>query len=328
MKKYWGILGAVFVALTLTGCGQHKQSQASDSKVKTHKVVKASHKKKAVKKTTKTTTSSKTDNTSTAFSNRSFVNTWSDVTSGIFFKGNQFIWKYTGSETGNMNDGKLVVTQGTYSYDSKSQIVTLNVQNQSKTYVGAPSQLERYYYDSVSESPANTTLKLQYVSGDMDEMKKLDGNFGSAPMEDRGTDQKLNYDNIANTFSVQKVESSMRQGRNQINSAVDFKDFLVKHDFVHAPNDMKFITANGGEGLDFDIVDVYDDEDGYVSGDDSAEPEKKVKIKYRVSLDNGVGGDMFILGDDNNVYYGVSVVRPQVSLSNDADSAYHMYYGS
>jgi len=78
VKKYWGILGAILVTVTLAGCGNHNQSKSSDTKkVTTHKVAKTSHKKKA-KKTTKKTTASAT---STAFSNRQFI-----ASAGEFYK--------------------------------------------------------------------------------------------------------------------------------------------------------------------------------------------------------------------------------------------------
>lgn len=63
MKKYWGIIGAILVAVALTGCGNNSQSKASDSKnVTTHKVVKTSHKKKKSSPvTTKSTTEAESD---------------------------------------------------------------------------------------------------------------------------------------------------------------------------------------------------------------------------------------------------------------------------
>lgn len=327
MKKYWGIIGTVFVALTLAGCGNHSQAKSSDSKkVTTHKVVKKSSPKKKTAAKTVTTKNNTASSTSTEFSNRSFINSGAEYVSGIFFKGDQFIWKYTANTSSDINSGKLVVTQGTYSYNSNTKIVTLNVKSQSKTYTGSVSQLERYYYDNVSASPANSTLKLKYVPGQFDEMQQLDGNFGTTPMEDHGNDNvNINYDNVINKFNVQKIDSSMQKGKNAINSAQEFEDFLVKNKFATAPDGVKFIASNGGDKLQFDTVKVYESDPAV---DPDAQAEKTVGIKYTVTLDNGVAGDMIILGTDNNVYYGTSEERPEVTLMNDADSAYHMYYGA
>lgn len=330
MKKYWGILGTVLVALTLAGCGNHSQAKSSDTKkVTTHKVVKKSAPKvkKAAAKTTATTNQG--DNTSTEFSNKSFVNTWMQVVSGIFFKDNQFIWKYTARDPNSNTDGKLVVTQGTYSYDSKSQIVTLNVKSQSKTYTGITTQLERLYYNNVEASPANTTLKLKYTPGDMETMTPLDGSFGTVGMENRGTDQTLNYDNINNKFNVQKIDSSMQKGRNTLNSPEDFKQFMVKYKYMEAPagHSIKASTGNGQiDNLRVFSTDNYQDA---LSDPENTESEKTVGIKYMLTLEgSGAASDMYVLGDDNNIYYGISELRPDVELSQDADTAYHMYYGN
>lgn len=139
MKKYWGIIGAVFVALTLAGCGNKTPSKSSNTKVKTHKVVKASHHKKAAKTTAKKTVAK--SNTSTAFSGKGYASSWTESISGIFFKGDQFIWKYTSPVSVNSDDqassdSKMIIMQGTYNYDSSSKVITLNVANQSKTYIG------------------------------------------------------------------------------------------------------------------------------------------------------------------------------------------------
>lgn len=326
MKKYWGILGTVLVALTLTGCGNHTQAKSSDTKkVTTHKVVKKSAPKAKKTAATKIATS-KGDDTSTEFSNKSFVSSWIGLTSGIFFKDNQFIWKYSSTNTSNNNSNeKLVVTQGTYAYDSKSQVVTLNVKSQSKTYVGLATQLEKFYYNSVEASPANTTLKLKYAAGDAPTLTPLDGSFGTTAMENRGADQNLNYDNIVNEFSVQKVDSTMQKGRNTLNSAEDFKQFMIKYKYMEVPDNVS-IKASTGNGQ-IDNLKVYSE--GESMDPDANTPEKTVGIKYMLTVDgSGAASDMYVLGDDNNIYYGVSELRPDVELSKDADTAYHMYYGN
>jgi hypothetical protein len=65
MKKYWGIIGAILITVTLTGCSNNSQSKANDSKtVTTHKVAKASHKKKTTKSNPATTKSATETDTS------------------------------------------------------------------------------------------------------------------------------------------------------------------------------------------------------------------------------------------------------------------------
>ena len=326
MKKYWGIIGAAFVVLTLAGCGNNNQSKSSDTKkVTTHKVVKASHKKAKTTKKSKQATTANTNSTSTAFSNKNFVSTYQDVISGVFFKGDQFIWVY--NEPANGNSNQLVSTQGTYSYNDKTQIVTLNVSSQSKTYLGKATQLTRYYYESVNNSPANTSLQLKYSAGNEATMTPQNGSFGTKTLRSMESNKILSYDYAVSKYSVQKIDSSMQKGKNTINSAEDFKNFLLEHDLVTKPDGVDFEAYNGGG--QFSEFDVYSqtDYDDAVAGKDGITPEKQVRAKYSVTLDTGVTSDVYFLGDDNNVYYGISTSRPEVELAPNVDSTYHMYYG-
>ncbi|KRN98743.1 hypothetical protein [Companilactobacillus kimchiensis] len=328
MKKYWGILGATLVALTLTGCGNHSQAKSSDSKkVTTHKVVKASHKKntKSTGKKQQATTSSSSA-TSTEFSNQNFVSKYEDAISGIFFKGNQFIWVY--NEITNGDSSELVSTQGTYSYDSKSQIVTLNVANQSKTYTGKATQLSRYYYESVGASPANSSLQLKYSAGNEASMTPQNGSFGSKTLQSVQSNQVLSYDYAVSKYSVQKVDSSMQKGQNTINSAEDLKKFMLDHDLINPSSDHVKIEAYDGGGQ-FDEFPVYDqtDYDDAMASKDGIEPEKTVSAKYSVALDTGATSTVYFLGNDNNIYYEMLGTRPEVELAPNVDSTYHMYYG-
>lgn len=325
MKKYWGAIGALLVAMTLTGCGNQSQSKSSDTKTKTHKVVKASHKKaKATTNKKQTATSSSSNSTSTEFSNKNFVSRYEDAISGVFFKDNQFIWVY--NEPTNGDNSELVSTQGTYSYDAKTQTVTLNVANQSKTYIGKTTQLSRYYYESVSASPANSSLQLKYNAGSEESMTPLTGGFGTKTLQSMQSNQVLSYDYAVSKYSVQKVDSSMQKGQNAINSAEDFKNFLVDHDLITVPDGMALKAYNGGGQIDEYKVYSQTDYDDVIAGQDAA-VEKTVHAKYSVTLDNNVSGDVYFLGDDNNVYYDVSESRPEVELAPNVDSTYHMYYG-
>lgn len=333
MKKYWGILGAVLVALTLTGCGQHKQSQASDSKVKTHKVVKASHKKKAAKKTAKTVTSGKADNTSTAFSNRRFAESWIDSISGIFFKGNQYIWKYTNpvsTDADNHSSLKrtFIVMQGTYEYDSNSKTITLNVASQSKAYTGYALELDKFSYQSVAAPSMPSTVRLQYVDdGNYSYLKPMTSNLNNMNMDSINEDgqySELTYENIVNKFNVQKVESSMQKNADKINSAQDFEKFMEQYNFIQG----KSLAFNGNSQVDeFKVYSNDEYQDAIVSSD-GITPEKTVKAKYTVTPDAGMAMDMYFLGDDNNIYYGMSEMRPEVRLAEEANTKYHQIYGN
>lgn len=264
-------------------------------------------------------------NSSTEFSNQNFVSTYEDDISGIFFKGNQFIWVY--NEITNGDTSELVSTQGTYSYDAKSQIVTLNVANQSKTYMGKATQLSRYYYESVSASPANSSLQLKYSAGNEASMTPQNGNFGSKTLQSMKSNQILSYDYAVSKYSVQKVDSSMQKGRNTINSAEELKRFLLDHDLITLKDNVKVEAYNGGG--QFDEFRVYSQLDygDVIGGKDGVEPEKTVSAKYSVALDTGMMSEVFFLGNDNNIYHEMFSTRPEVELAPNIDSAYHMYYG-
>jgi len=323
MKKYWGIIGAILIGLTLTGCGNKEQSKSTSSKsveTQTHKKSSKSKTKKSPKKVAKTTMATPKQNTSTEFSNKSFVTSWIDSVSGIFFKDNQFIWKYTAADTdaNDQKNSRFVVMQGTYSYDSKTQTVTLNVNNQSKTYYGYATQLEKYYYERVENTPTNSTLKLKYDNSNGEIMTPLNGNLGTANLENRGSDNNLNYDNIVNKFGVQKVDSTMQKGRNTINSAEEFKQFIIKANKIDTDNIQVTTVANDGEDYD-----IYPDDD--MSGDT---PEKTIKARFTVHTNNPVGAsEKFMLGDDNNIYWSPEEQTHNV-LENDTDTYYHMMYGN
>ena len=257
MKKYWGILSAVLVALTLTGCGNHNQTKSSDKKVTTHKVVKASHKKKAKKaKQTKKTTS----NISTAFSNRQFISAAGDYYSGVFFKGNQFIWKYTAptttdSENHSSSESKFFILQGTYKYTTGSKVLTLNVNSQSKTYTGKAVQLDKYQYQNVSAPAVASTLQLQVgdESGTtmLTPMSKSLGNAIPEANKNGQSDPNLTYDNVISQYSVQKVDSSMQQVQKGISSATEFQNFVVQN--MESPNPDLDLKAVANDGKDYDI---------------------------------------------------------------------------
>lgn len=326
MKKYWGAIGALLVAMTLTGCGNQSQSKSSDTKTKTHKVVKASHKKaKTTTNKKQTATSSSSNSTSTEFSNKNFVSRYEDAISGIFFKDNQFIWVY--NEPTNGDSSELVSTQGTYSYDTKTQTVTLNVANQSKTYIGKTTQLSRYYYESVSASPANSSLQLKYNAGSEESMTPLTGGFGTKTLQSMQSNQVLSYDYAVSKYSVQKVDSSMQKGQNAINSAEDLKKFLLDNNLITPSANVKVEAYDGGG--QFDEFSVYSQTDfmDAMSGKDGVTPEKTVHAKYSVALDTGATSEVYFLGDDNNIYDEMLSTRPEVELAPNADSTYHMYYG-
>jgi len=319
MKKLWGVIGTVLIGLTLTGCGNKEQTKSTSSKsVATQTQKKTSHKKhkKVTKKSTAKATSNQ--NTSTEFSNKGFVTSWIDSISGIFFKDNQFIWKYTAADANDQKNARFVVMQGTYSYDSKSKIVTLNVNSQSKTYYGYATQLEKYYFERVENTPANSTLRLKYDNSNGELMTPMDGGFGTANMENRGSDNNLNYDNIVNKFGVQKVDSTMQKGRNTISSAEDFKQFIIKANKIDTGNIQ--VTAVANDGKDYDI---YPEDDMY--GDT---PEKTIKARFTVHTNNPLGAsEKFMLGDDNNIYWSPEE-QTHNSLEKDTDTYYHMMYGN
>ena len=322
MKKYWGILSAILVAVTLTGCGNHNQSKSSDTKkVTTHKVAKTSHKKKA-KKTTKKTTASAT---CTAFSNRQFIASAGEFYSGVFFKGNQFIWKYTAPTTTNSdgsssNDDKFFVLQGTYKYLASSKILTLNINNQSKTYTGKALQLDKYQYQSVSAPAIASTLqfKVSDESGTtvLQPMSKSLGNEIAEANKNGKDDPNLTYDNVISKYSVQKVDSSMQQVKKGISSAAEFQDFIVHN--MDNPNPDLELTAVANDGKDYDIYD---------SGDTTSDtPQKTVKAKYTLHVNNPVGGsEKYFLGDDDNIYWSPEQ-QTHNWLEEGMSTQYHQLY--
>ncbi|GEO58762.1 hypothetical protein [Companilactobacillus bobalius] len=333
MKKTWGLIATLLVTLTLIGCGNHKQSQASDSKVKTHKVVKANHKKKTVKKATKKTISSKTDNTSTAFSNQRFATSWIDSISGIFFKGNQYIWKYTNPVSTNADnqsseEENFIVMQGTYEYDSNSKTITLNIANQSKAYTGYALELDKFSYQSVTGPSMPSTVRLQYVNdGNQNYLKPLTNNLNNMNMDSinkDGKDSNLTYENIISKFNVQRVESSMQKNADKINSAQDFEKFMMQYNFIQG----KTNAFNGNGQVDEFKVYSNDDYQAALGSSDDVTPEKTVNAKYTVAPDAGMAMDMYFLGDDNNIYYGMSEMRPEVELAEEANAKYHQIYGN
>lgn len=332
MKKYLGIIGATVVALTLTGCGNHNQSKSSDTKVKTQKVVKASHHKKTAKKTTKQKTATKSA-TSTAFSGQGYVSSWIDSVSGIFFKGDQFIWKYTSPVTVNSDNtssatSKMMIMQGTYNYDSSSKVITLNIANQSKTYTGRSMNLDKYQYESVAAPSAPSTVKMQFNNDNgTDILEILNGDFVNFKLQNAKPDSKLNYDNILNQYSVSKVDSSMQEKAKGIESADDFKQFMLKYNFMNENKVPVEAFDGNGQISSFDVYSEGDYDDAIIDSSNMT-PEKTVHAKYTVTPDTGMTSDMYFLGDDNNIYYGLSSTRPEVKLAPEANSKYHQVYGN
>ena len=325
MKKYWGIIGVTLVALTLAGCGNNSQSKSSDTKVKTHKVAKASHHKKAAKTTTKKTTTK--SSTSTAFSGKNYASSWIDSVSGIFFKGDQFIWKYTSpvtinSDNSSSSTSKMMIMQGTYNYDSSSKVITLNIANQSKTYTGKSMSLDKYQYETVAAPSAPNTVKMQFSNDNgTDILEILNGNFVNSKLQDVNQDSKLNYDNILNQFSVSKVDSSMQKQVAGINSADDFQTFMTKC-FTDNGSDVSdlIMKSVANDGKDYDI---------YSADDPNADtPEKTIKAKYTLHVNNPVGGsEKYILGEDNNIYWSPEE-QTHNSLEPGFNSKYHQEYGN
>lgn len=325
MKKYWGIIGTTLVALTLAGCGNNSQSKSSDTKVKTHKVAKASHHKKTAKTTTKKTTTK--NSTSTAFSGKNYASSWIDSVSGVFFKGDQFIWKYTSpvtinSDNSSSSTSKMMIMQGTYNYDSSSKVITLNIANQSKTYTGKSMSLDKYQYETVAAPSAPNTVKMQFSNDNgTDILEILNGDFVNSKLQDVNQDSKLNYDNILNQFSVSKVDSSMQKQVAGINSADDFQTFMTKC-FTDNGSDVSdlIMKSVANDGKDYDI---------YSADDPNADtPEKTIKAKYTLHVNNPVGGsEKYILGEDNNIYWSPEE-QTHNSLEPGFNSKYHQEYGN
>jgi len=330
MKKYWGILGTVLLALTLAGCGNHSQAKSSDTKkVTTHKVVKkgAPKVKKAAAKTAATTKS----NTSTAFSDRFFASAWIDSISGIGFKGDQFIWKYTSPTTVNSDneassESKMIIMQGTYNYDSSSKVITLNIANQSKTYTGDALKLDKFNYQNVAAPSVAGTVKLQYSDDNGVNLLPITGNFVNLNLQEIKNDGKypaLTYNNLISNYSVSKVDSSMQKEPDGINSAEDFKQFIIKYAFSNNnidPDKDIDINVVANDGKDYDIYSIDD-----MSGDT---PDKTVKAKYTMHTSIHLGGsEKFILGDDNNIYSSPENQEHNTILQ-DASDKYHELYGN
>lgn len=304
MKKYWGILGATLVALTLAGCGNNNQTKSSDTKPKTHKVVKAS--KHTTKKVTK---SAKTTNT--VSSSLSGKNYFSNETSGIFFKGSQFIWKEVTSN-GN-SDVKETVYQGSYKYDAKANTASLSVENQSKTYIGAPSDLDTFKYSEVQQSSIDSPVKVT-VNGN-----SLTVNGMTLQENDNSS---WDYDSIVNKYGVQSLASSMQKKAAGISSAKEFQDFMVKC-FQDEGNDTSdlMIMTEANNGRDYDIYDGND-------YSDDSKPIKTIKAKYTMDVNNPHGAsEMYLLGDDNNVYWSMEQQNHYI-LEDTFNKQYHQAYGN
>jgi len=331
MKKYWGILGAIFVALTLAGCGNHTQAKSSDTKkVTTHKVVKKSTPKAKKTGSTAATTTAKS-NTSTAFSDQFFASAWIDSISGIGFKGDQFIWKYTSptnidSDNNASSESKMIIMQGTYDYDSSSKVITLNIANQSKTYTGDALKLDKFSYQNIAAPSVANTVKLQYSDDNGVNLKPMTGNFVNLNLQEIKNDGKypdLTYNNLISNYSVSKVDSSMQKEPAGINSAEDFKQFIIKYAFsndnIDPDTDMD-INVVANDGKDYDIYTIDD-----TNGDT---PDKTVKAKYTMhtSIHQG-GSEKYILGDDNNIYYSPEE-QDHNTILQDVTDKYHAMYGN
>lgn len=348
MKKYWGIIITAMAVLILTGCGNNSQSKSSDTKhVTTHKVAKANH-----KQANQTSTKSKAK-TSTAFSGLDFTGDWASDMAQIRFKGDKFIWKYKApineSEAENGNATllyKLVSLQGTYNYDSSSKIITLNVNNQSKSYIGQDQDLVDNKYQSLDKEPMPSQIHLRYYTEARTGQKSLSAKesnlYQNIPMYKGTADADPSYDGLVRRFGVRALDSEMQkinrtetqnsdsqssdsqnsdsQSSNSqstgINSAKDFADFLKKYDITSDDE----IVANG-DGTEYKVytTDKYKDE---YENPGSIEPDGVINAKYVVKIPSGDYKGIYILGTNNGMYDGMSISRPEVEISQNLDRVY------
>lgn len=352
MKKYWGIIGAFLIAATLTGCGNNSQSKTSNTKnVSTNKVVKSTH-----DKSTKTPGIK----TSTAFSGLDFTGDWAVDMTQIRFKGDKFIWKYKAVlnekavEEGRESEliFKLVSLQGTYDYDSKSKVITLNINNQSKSYLGQDEALVAYQYQSLASKPMPKQMHLKYYTEKRTGQKSLvikdKGFYKIVPMYKGTSDSDPSYEHLVQVFGVRALDSKMHKETNTvtqdsnsqtsdsqdsdsqtsnsqssnsqstgINSAQDFADFLKNYGITSDDE----IVANGDSGKEYKGYEMGEYENAY-NNPGSVEPIRIVHAKYIVTIPSGDWEGIYIMGTDNQMYNGKSASRSEVEKAQPLNSEY------
>lgn len=269
-------------------------------------------------------TSKQADNT---FSNRAFALTGSGYNSAIAFSGNNFIWKYlmpktVGSDGSPSDDSTFRIVQGTYDFNSKTQVLTLNVQAQSKNYYGDSSLLERYRYRKILASDNYSTLQMKY-DNNAATLTPMTGDFYKYKMNET-TDSGDSYGSLTSAFSVQTVDSSMKKGddanpdtntdapKKGATSAEEFKDFIVNNcidpDYIQQMNPT--ITAADGNGQTFNDPDS----------------SSTFKAKYIVTVDNPQGAtERLILSDDDSIFYTPGQANDAM-LQQDYTEKYHEAY--
>lgn len=344
MKKYWGIIITAMAVFTLTGCGNNSQSKSSDTKhVTTHKVAKASH-----KQANQTSTKSKAK-TSTAFSGLDFTGDWAVDMAQIRFKGDKFIWKYKApineSEAENGNATllfKLVSLQGTYNYDSSSKIITLNVNKQSKSYIGQDQDLVDNKYQSLDKKPMPSQIHLRYYTETRTGQKYLSAKesnlYKNIPMYKGTADDDPSYDGLVRRFGVQNLDSKMQKEVNTatqnsdsqntdsqssnsqssgFQSAEDFSNFLKKYDITSDDE----TVANGDSSKEYKVYEMGDYENAY-ENPGSVEPAETIHAKYIVTVPSGDYEGIYIFGTDKRIFSGKSASRVEVEYAAPLNHEY------
>lgn len=353
MKKYWGIIITAMAVLTLAGCGNNSQSKSSDTKhVTTHKVAKASH-----KQANQTATKSKAK-TSTAFSGLDFTGDWAVDMAQIRFKGDKFIWKYKApineSEAENGNATllyKLVSLQGTYNYDSSSKIITLNVNNQSKSYIGQDQDLVDNKYQSLDKKPMPSQIHLRYYTETRTGQKSLSAKesnlYQNIPMYKGTADADPSYDGLVRRFGVQNLDSKMQKEVNTetqnsdsqnsdsqssdsqssnsqssgFQSAEDFSNFLKKYDIASSDE-----TVSNGDSNKYYTAYNSGDYDQEMANPGTVEPAGKIQAKYIVTIPSGDYRGVYIFGTDNRIYTSDSPSNSKIGAAAPLNHEYIQTY--
>ncbi|WP_125588834.1 hypothetical protein [Companilactobacillus jidongensis] len=171
------------------------------------------------------------------FSNHGFTSNGMDTPmNAIAFKGSNFIWRYGYQDENDTskNSAVMAVFEGTYSYDSSTQTMTLNVSSQSNSYYGNLMNLGGFEYQKSGKPLAAKTLKLKYVNNTL---TLFGSSFTSWKMEDNhpndASQSQPKYDNYINSYAVSIFDSQMHKGSDSDSNGGSVKEvFPTKEDFV------------------------------------------------------------------------------------------------
>ncbi|WP_025024463.1 hypothetical protein [Companilactobacillus nodensis] len=171
------------------------------------------------------------------FSNHGFTSNGMDTPmNAIAFKGSNFIWRYGYQDPNNSSKDSAVmaVFEGTYSYDSSTRIMTLNVSSQSNSYYGDLMSLGGFEYQKSGKPLAGKTLKLKYVNNTL---TLVGSGFTSWTMEDSypndASQSQPKYDDYISSYAVSTFDSQMHKGSESDSNGGSVKEvFPTKEDFV------------------------------------------------------------------------------------------------